>query len=39
MKSKDSAVTGLTQGIEYLLKKNNVDYIKGFDFEWGFFTS
>jgi dihydrolipoamide dehydrogenase len=35
MKSKDSAVTGLTQGIEYLLKKNNVDYIKG----WGKFIS
>jgi len=28
-KSKATAVTGLTGGIEYLLKKYNVDYIKG----------
>jgi len=34
MKSKDKAVTGLTSGIEFLFKKNNVDYIKG----WGRFT-
>ena len=27
---KDSVVKGLTGGIEYLFKKNNVDYIKGF---------
>ena len=30
MKGKDKAVRGLTGGIEFLLKKNNVDYIKGF---------
>ena len=35
MKSKDKAVSGLTSGIEYLFKKNNVDYVKG----WGKFTS
>jgi len=35
MKSKDKAVTGLTSGIEFLFKKNNVDYIKG----WGKFDS
>ncbi|KAI9925619.1 dihydrolipoamide dehydrogenase precursor [Aspergillus wentii] len=29
MKAKDTSVDGLTKGIEYLLKKNNVDYIKG----------
>ena len=34
MKSKEKAVGGLTQGIEYLFKKNNVDYIKG----WGKFS-
>lgn len=34
-KSKDKAVTGLTSGIEFLLKKNKVDYMKG----WGKFTS
>ena len=27
---KDSVVKGLTGGIEYLFKKNKVDYIKGF---------
>ncbi|EGR32409.1 hypothetical protein IMG5_084100 [Ichthyophthirius multifiliis] len=27
---KDSIVTGLTGGIEYLFKKNKVDYIKGY---------
>lgn len=30
MKNKSKAVRGLTGGIEYLLKKNKVDYIKGF---------
>jgi dihydrolipoamide dehydrogenase len=35
MKSKDVAVTGLTGGIEYLFKKNKVDYMKG----WGKFNS
>lgn len=35
MKSKDKAVNGLTSGIEYLLKKNGVDYLKG----WGKFES
>ena len=34
LKSKQSAVTGLTGGIEYLLKKNKVDYVKG----WGKFA-
>lgn len=34
MKSKEKAVTGLTSGIEFLFKKNNVDYLKG----WGRFT-
>ena len=29
MKQKDDAVNGLTQGIEFLMKKNKVDYIKG----------
>ncbi|PHH79419.1 hypothetical protein CDD80_4872 [Ophiocordyceps camponoti-rufipedis] len=29
MKAKDTAVTGLTKGVEYLLKKNGVEYIKG----------
>jgi dihydrolipoamide dehydrogenase len=33
MKNKSSAVTGLTGGIEYLFKKNKVDYVKG----WGKF--
>lgn len=35
MKSKDKAVTGLTSGIEFLFKKNKVDYLKG----WGKFDS
>lgn len=35
MKSKEKAVTGLTGGIEFLLKKNKVDYMKG----WGKFSS
>jgi dihydrolipoamide dehydrogenase len=35
MKSKDNAVTGLTKGIEFLFKKNGVDYLKG----WGKFES
>ena len=35
MKSKDTAVVGLTGGIEFLLKKNKVDYVKG----WGKFDS
>ena len=30
MKSKDKAVTVLTKGVEFLLKKNKVTYIKGF---------
>lgn len=30
MKAKDKAVTGLTKGVEGLMKKNKVDYIKGF---------
>jgi dihydrolipoamide dehydrogenase len=29
LKQKDDAVTGLTGGIEYLFKKNNVKYVKG----------
>lgn len=33
--SKDKAVKGLTSGIEFLFKKNKVDYLKG----WGKFTS
>lgn len=35
MKGKESAVSGLTSGIEYLFKKNKVDYVKG----WGKFAS
>ena len=35
MKSKEKAVSGLTSGVEYLMKKNSVDYVKG----WGKFTS
>lgn len=35
MKSKQKSVDGLTSGVEYLMKKNKVDYIKG----WGKFTS
>jgi dihydrolipoamide dehydrogenase len=35
MKQKDKAVKGLTGGIEFLFKKNNVDYVKG----WGKFNS
>lgn len=35
MKQKGEAITGLTGGIEYLLKKNSVDYVKG----WGKFGS
>ena len=35
LKSKQTAVTGLTGGIEYLFKKNGVTYIKG----WGKFAS
>ena len=34
MKSKDKAVTGITSGIEFLFKKNGVDYAKG----WGKFS-
>lgn len=30
MKQKEKAVTGLTSGIEYLFKKNKVDYLKGY---------
>ena len=29
MKAKDKAVNGLTSGIQYLFKKNKVDYMKG----------
>ena len=35
MAGKDKSVAGLTGGIEYLFKKNNVDYVKG----WGKFKS
>jgi len=35
MKGKDKSVAGLTGGIEYLFKKNKVDYVKG----WGKFKS
>ena len=34
MKKKDSAVSGLTKGIEGLFKKNKVDYVRG----WGKIT-
>lgn len=30
MSQKEKAVTGLTSGVEFLLKKNKVDYVKGF---------
>ena len=30
MKQKEQAVKGLTQGIEYLMKKNKIDYYKGY---------
>ena len=30
MKQKQKAVKGLTSGIEFLFKKNSVDYVKGF---------
>jgi len=30
MKSKERSVNGLTSGIEFLFKKNNVKYVKGF---------
>jgi dihydrolipoamide dehydrogenase len=30
MKQKDDAVEGLTKGVEFLMKKNKVDYVKGF---------
>jgi len=33
MKAKEKSVGGLTSGIEYLFKKNSVDYVKG----WGKF--
>ncbi|OKL62500.1 Dihydrolipoyl dehydrogenase, mitochondrial [Talaromyces atroroseus] len=29
LKAKDTSVEGLTKGVEYLLKKNGVDYVKG----------
>src|SRR5262249_28613751 len=29
MKQKEDAVDGLTKGVEFLMKKNKVDYIKG----------
>ncbi|KAJ3194148.1 dihydrolipoamide dehydrogenase precursor [Irineochytrium annulatum] len=34
LKSKDKSVTGLTRGVEHLLKKNKADYVKG----WGKIT-
>ncbi|NWA04098.1 dihydrolipoyl dehydrogenase [Pseudomonas gingeri] len=34
MKQKDNSVAGLTQGIEYLFRKNKVEWIKG----WGHIT-
>lgn len=34
MRQKDQAVNSLTSGIEFLFKKNNVDYMKG----WGRFA-
>jgi dihydrolipoamide dehydrogenase len=30
MKQKEKSVTGLTSGIEFLFKKNKVDYVKGY---------
>lgn len=35
MKYKDKSVKGLTSGIEFLFKKNKVEYVKG----WGKFSS
>ena len=35
MEAKKKSVDGLTGGVEYLMKKNSVDYVKG----WGKFTS
>ena len=29
MKAKDTSVDSLTKGVEFLLKKNGVDYVKG----------
>ena len=29
MAAKDTSVNGLTKGIEYLFKRNNVEYVKG----------
>ncbi|SPO01321.1 related to LPD1 - dihydrolipoamide dehydrogenase precursor [Cephalotrichum gorgonifer] len=29
MKAKDTSVSGLTKGVEFLLKKNGVEYVKG----------
>lgn len=29
MKAKETSVSGLTKGIEFLFKKNNVEYVKG----------
>ena len=29
MGAKDSSVAGLTKGVEFLFKKNNVEYVKG----------
>ena len=29
MGAKDTSVSGLTKGVEFLFKKNNVDYVKG----------
>lgn len=30
LKQKDDAVDGLTKGVEFLMRKNKVDYVKGF---------
>jgi dihydrolipoamide dehydrogenase len=29
LSAKDTSVQGLTKGVEFLFKKNNVDYVKG----------
>jgi dihydrolipoamide dehydrogenase len=29
MKAKDTSVAGLTKGVEFLFRKNNVEYVKG----------
>ena len=30
LKQKEDAVDGLTKGVEFLMRKNKVDYVKGF---------